>query len=43
MGAGRCENEVDQKLSGRKGLEELWEKRGYWKKSGMTETTGGRR
>jgi len=37
------ENEVDLNLPGRKGLEDWWEKRGKWKKTGMTEATGGRR
>ena len=37
------ENEVDLILPGRKGLEDWWEKRDKWKKTGMTEATGGRR
>jgi hypothetical protein len=37
------ENEVDLNLPGQKGLEDWWEKRDWWKNTGMTEATGGRR
>ena len=37
------ENEVDLNLPGLKGLEDWWEERDRWKKTGMTEATGGRR
>jgi hypothetical protein len=36
-------HEVGLNLPGRKGLEDWWEKRGEWKKTGMTEATVGRR
>jgi len=29
------------KLTGRKGLKDWWEKRNWWKKTGMTEVTRG--
>jgi hypothetical protein len=37
------ENEVNLNLPERKGLKDLLEKRDWWKKTGMTEVTGGRR
>jgi hypothetical protein len=37
------ENEEDLNSPGRKGLEDWWVKRNWWRKTGTTDTTGGRR